>query len=162
MVGSLPPDPTATQKQTTTIAAHTHTHTHRSLQLQYKGKNKTPTFKQLEGVIRNINPATKKSGAFFWLACFGLASHNPTLTCMDSNHHSERLDPSHSPTLTYLKSSNQPTKKHTESLSHKCQDLNQFIPQATGISPYVFIFFPSFPISHHVHTIVFLGCWLCV
>lgn len=41
----------------------TNTQTNRSLQLQYKGKNKTPTFKQLEGVIRNINPITKKSGA---------------------------------------------------------------------------------------------------
>lgn len=34
-----------------------------SLQLQYKGKNKTPTFKQLEGVVRNVNPVTKKAGA---------------------------------------------------------------------------------------------------
>ena len=54
----------------------------RSLQLQYKGKSKNPTFKQLEGVIKTINPVTKKS----------------------------------------------------ESLGHKCQDLNTFVPQATGIS----------------------------
>lgn len=54
----------------------------RSLQLQYKGKSKNPTFKQLEGVIKTINPVTKKS----------------------------------------------------ESLGHKCQDLNAFVPQATDIS----------------------------
>ena len=54
----------------------------RSLQLQYKGKSKNPTFKQLEGVIKTINPVTKKS----------------------------------------------------ESLGHKCQDLNTFVPEATGIS----------------------------
>jgi hypothetical protein len=33
------------------------------MQLQYKGKSKTPTFKQLDGVIKTLDPVTKKAGA---------------------------------------------------------------------------------------------------
>lgn len=36
----------------------------RSMQLQYKGKSKSATFKQVDGVVKSINPITRKAGEY--------------------------------------------------------------------------------------------------